>query len=63
MDPEEVERNELFPDWLFDDNHPDSYFMQINHLTYTARQLKNLPVFSNTQSEFFVKYNNFIFIL
>ena len=35
MDPEEVETNELFPDWLFDDNHPDSYFMPINDLTYT----------------------------
>ena len=25
----------LFPEWLFDDDHPDSYFMPVNTLTYT----------------------------
>ena len=24
------------PDWLFDSDHPDSYYMPVNHLRYTA---------------------------
>ena len=26
---------ELFPEWLFEDEHPDSYFMPVNNLKFT----------------------------
>jgi len=32
---EPLEETDLFPEWLFDDDHPDSYFMPINTLSFT----------------------------
>ena len=32
---EDEPSDNLFPDWLFDDDHPDSYFMPINTLKFT----------------------------
>ena len=37
-DDDQVE-NSLFPDWLFDDDHPDSYYMPINELRYTETKV------------------------
>ena len=30
---------DLCPDWLFEDDHPDSYFMPLNDLTYTQPEV------------------------
>ena len=30
---------ELCPDWLFESDHPDSYFMPLNTLTYTEPEV------------------------
>ena len=30
---------EVLPDWLFDDEHSDSYFMPLNHLKYTEEPI------------------------
>ena len=30
---------DLCPDWLFEDDHPDSYFMPLNALTYTQPEV------------------------
>ena len=32
---EPLEETDLFPEWLFDDDHPDNYFMPINTLSFT----------------------------
>ena len=31
--------SDLFPDWLFDDEHPDSYFMPLNNLKFTEERI------------------------
>ena len=35
FEEEEEKETDLFPDWLFDDGHPDSYFMPVNTLKLT----------------------------
>ena len=35
---EETE-SDFVPDWLFDDEHPDSYFMPVNHLKFTEERI------------------------
>ena len=33
------EELDLVPDWLYDDEHPDSYFMPLNTLTFTEERI------------------------
>ena len=37
----ELEENDaaFFPDWLFDSEHPDSYFMPLNTLKFTEERV------------------------
>ena len=50
MEEEEMD-NDLFPDldWLFDDDHPESYFMPVNSLQFTeARVVKRVYELART---------------
>ena len=48
--------NDLFPDldWLFDDDHPDSYFMPVNSLKLTeARVVRRVYQLARTVAQVF----------
>ena len=52
---EEID-NDLFPDldWLFDDDHPESYFMPVNSLKLTeARVVKRVYQLARTVARVF----------